>query len=229
MNLFQYDYLSPLKLSLEVAAISVVFVFFFGILLGRIMSRIKCKWMVFFETFLLLPIVLPPTVIGFLLIIIFGRNSPFGVFFDWIFHQSIMFTTWAAIIASTVVALPLMYQTVKIGFQSVEAKIEEAARVDGASEWSVFFYITLPLSLKSIVTGLILSFARALGEFGATFMFAGNIPGRTQTAPIAIYVAMESGNMKMAWILVASIILISFCMLVTANLISSRNRVGGGD
>jgi molybdate transport system permease protein len=224
MNLFQNDYLPPVKLSLEVAFISVILVFLFGILLGRIMSRIKFKWKVVVETVFLLPIVLPPTVIGFLLIIIFGRNSPVGAFLEGLFHQSIMFTTWAAIIASTVVAFPLMYQTVKIGFQSVEMEIEEAARVDGASELNVFFYITLPLSLKSIVTGLILSFARALGEFGATFMFAGNIPGRTQTVPTAIYVAMESGNMKMAWILVLSMVIISFCMLVFTNLINYRNN-----
>jgi molybdate transport system permease protein len=224
MNVFQNDYLPPIKLSLEVAFISVILVFLFGILLGRIMSRVKFKWKVVVETVFLLPIVLPPTVIGFLLIIIFGRNSPVGAFLEGLFHQSIMFTTWAAIIASTVVAFPLMYQTVKIGFQSVEVEIEEAARVDGASELNVFLYITLPLSLKSIVTGLILSFARALGEFGATFMFAGNIPGRTQTVPTAIYVAMESGNMKMAWILVLSMVIISFCMLVFTNLINSRNN-----
>jgi molybdate transport system permease protein len=224
MNLFQNDYLLPLKLSLEVASISVIFVFFIGILLGRILSRIKSRWKVFVETILLLPIVLPPTVIGFLLIIIFGRNSPVGAFLEGLFHQSIMFTTWAAIIASTVVAFPLMYQTVKIGFQSVDIETEEAARVDGATELNVFLYITLPLSLKSIVTGLILSFARALGEFGATFMFAGNIPGRTQTVPIAIYVAMESGNMKMAWLLVLSIVIISFCMLVFTNFLNFRNK-----
>lgn len=224
IKLFQNEYLSPLKLSLEVALISVIFVFFFGILLGRLMTRIKFKWKVFVETFLLLPIVLPPTVIGFLLIIIFGRNSPVGAFLEGLFHQSIMFTIWAAIIASTVVAFPLMYQTVKIGFQSVEAEIEEAARVDGASELNVFIYITLPLSLKSIVTGLILSFARALGEFGATFMFAGNIPGKTQTVPTAIYVAMESGNMNTAWLLVFSMVIISFCMLVLTNILNFQNK-----
>lgn len=121
-----------------------------------------------------------------------------------------MFTTWAAIIASTIVAFPLMFQTVKLGFQSVDKDIEEAARVDGANEMKVFLFVTLPLSAKSMVTGLILSFARALGEFGATLMFAGNIPGKTQTAPTAIYVAMDSGNMSLAWMLVLSMVVVSF-------------------
>ncbi|MDR6998278.1 molybdate transport system permease protein [Neobacillus niacini] len=165
----------------------------------------------------MLPIVLPPTVIGFLLIFFFGRNSPVGVLIEEIFHQSIMFTTWAAVIASTIVAFPLMFQTVKLGFQSVDKDIEEAARVDGANEIKVFLFVTLPLSGKSMVTGLILSFARALGEFGATLMFAGNIPGKTQTAPTAIYVAMDSGNMSLAWMLVLSMIVISFLMLFVTN------------
>jgi molybdate transport system permease protein len=224
MNLFQNDYWTPLKLSLEVSTISVVFVVFFGILLGRLMTKFQFKWKVILETLLLLPIVLPPTVIGFLLIFFFGRNSQVGSFLEGIFQHSIMFTTWAAIIAAIVVAFPLMYQTVKIGFQSVDPEIEEAARVDGASEIKVFLYITLPLAIKSIIAGLILSYARALGEFGATFMFAGNIPGRTQTAPIAIYVAMESGNMKMAWVLVISMILISFCLLILTNYLQFKNK-----
>jgi molybdate transport system permease protein len=224
MNLFQNDYWSPIKLSLEVSSISVLFVLFFGILLGRFLSRINFRGKIIIETFLLLPLVLPPTVIGFLLIFFFGRNSPVGSFLEGLFHHSIMFTALAAIIASTVVAFPLMYQTVKTGFQSVDEEVEDAARVDGANELKIFLYITLPLSLRSIITGLILSFARGLGEFGATFMFAGNIPGRTQTAPTAIYIAMESGNMKMAWLLVLSMVLISFCMLLFTNSLNFANK-----
>ncbi|WP_310171167.1 molybdate ABC transporter permease subunit [Neobacillus niacini] len=192
-------------------------VFIFGIIFARLFSLWAFKGRAFLETILMLPIVLPPTVIGFLLIFFFGRNSPVGVLIEEIFHQSIMFTTWAAVIASTIVAFPLMFQTVKLGFQSVDKDIEEAARVDGANEIKVFLFVTLPLSGKSMVTGLILSFARALGEFGATLMFAGNIPGKTQTAPTAIYVAMDSGNMSLAWMLVLSMIVISFLMLFVTN------------
>ena len=214
MTLFHDEFWTPIVLSIKVAAISVTIVFFLGILLGRLFARKQFKGKILLETFLLLPIVLPPTVIGFLLIYLFGINSPFGIILEEVFAHPIIFTPTAAVIASTVVAFPLMYQTVKIGFQAVDRGIEEAARVDGAGEIKVFLYITLPLSIKSIFAGLILSFARALGEFGATFMFAGNIPGKTQTAPTAIYIAMESGNMNLAWFLVATMVFISFSFLL---------------
>jgi molybdate transport system permease protein len=211
------EFWHPLRFSLEVASISVIIVSFFGIFFARLLYNKRFKGKMFLETFLLLPIVLPPTVIGFLLIYFFGRNSPIGVFIEDLFQQSIMFTPWAAIIASTTVAFPLMYQSVKLGFQSVDKEIEDAASVDGGSKIKVFLYVSLPLTLPSIISGLIMSFARALGEFGATLMFAGNIPEKTQTAPTAIYVAMESGNMKLAWSFVLSMVLISFLMLLLSN------------
>ena len=132
------------------------------------------------------------------------------------------FTWWAAVIASVVVAFPLMYQSAKTGFQGVDHEIEDAARVDGASEWKVFFFISIPLASKAIVTGGVLSLARALGEFGATLMFAGNIPGETQTVPTAIYVAIGSGNMNLAWLWVISIVFLSFLMLLLFSLNSKR-------
>ncbi|MEH7309129.1 molybdate ABC transporter permease subunit [Neobacillus drentensis] len=214
----QSEFWSPILLSLKVASISVILVFVAGILFARLLSKGQFKGKMLIEIFLLLPIVLPPTVIGFLLIFIFGGNSPVGLFINHLFSSTIMFTPMAAVIASSIVAFPLMYQTVKIGFQSVDNGIEEAARVDGANEWSVFFLVTLPLSSRSIITGLILSFTRALGEFGATFMFAGNIPGKTQTAPTAIYIAMESGNMNLAWLLVLAMIFLSALMLFATNI-----------
>jgi len=221
MLLLENEFWSPIILSLKIALISSGIVFVAGIFLGRFLARRSFKGKLLAETFLLLPIVLPPTVVGFLLIFIFGRNSPIGMIIERLFSTSIMFTPLAAIIASTIVAFPLMYQTVKLGFQAVDKDIEEAAMVDGANEWNVFLFVTLPLSIRAIITGVISSFARALGEFGATFMFAGNIVGRTQTAPIAIYVAMESDNMNLAWLLVISMVLISFLMLLLAN--SSKN------
>jgi len=213
----QSEFWSPILLSLKVASVSVILVFIFGLLFARLLSKGHFKGKILVEIFLLLPIVLPPTVIGFLLIFFFGGNSPVGLLINNLFSSSIMFTPMAAVIAASIVAFPLMYQTVKIGFQSVDNGIEEAARVDGGNEWNVFFLITLPLSTRSIITGLILSFTRALGEFGATFMFAGNIPGKTQTAPTAIYIAMESGNMNLAWLLVIAMIFISALMLLVTN------------
>lgn len=207
------DFWSPIKLSLEIASISVIVVFFFGVAAARILSRRNFYGKTVIETLLTLPLVLPPTVVGFLLIIIFGINSPVGRMIEAVFGGPIMFTWWAAVIASSVVAFPLMYQSAKTGFLSIDSGAEEAARVDGANEWKVFLFVTLPLSARTLVTGFILSFARALGEFGATLMFAGNLPGKTQTAPTAIYIAIESGNMEAAWLWVITLAGISFLML----------------
>lgn len=176
------------------------------------------KGKVIAETIFMLPLVLPPTVIGFLLIIIFGNSSPVGRWLQSIFNHPIMFTWWAAVIASSIVALPLMYQSAKTGFSEVDRGIKEAARVDGAGEWTIFFLIMMPLAYKSLITGAILSFARALGEFGATLMFAGNIPGKTQTMSTAIYMSIESGNMHLAWALVGTMIVISFLMLLLVSI-----------
>lgn len=215
------DFWSPVRLSLEIATVSIVIVLFFGVILGNFMSRKKFKGKAIMETVFLLPLVLPPTVVGFLLIILFGANSPAGQWIEWIFKQPVMFTWWAAVIASTVVAFPLMYQSAKTGFEAIDEDIEHAARVDGANEWNLFMFVSIPLALKSIISGGILSFARALGEFGATLMFAGNIPGKTQTTPTAIYIAIDSGNMQMAWLWVACMIGISFLMLLFVHLMKA--------
>ena len=215
------DFWSPLKLSVEIASVSGIIVLVAGILLGKWMAKRNFKGKLFLETVLLLPLVLPPTVVGFLLIIMFGKNSVLGQLIVWLFNQPVMFTWWAAVIASSVVAFPLMYQSAKTGFESVDEDIENAARVDGANEWQIFFFISIPLALKAIVSGGILSFTRALGEFGATLMFAGNLPGKTQTTPLAIYVAIDSGNMSLAWSWVICMIVISFVMLLGVHLIKA--------
>ncbi|MBA4538647.1 molybdate ABC transporter permease subunit [Bacillus aquiflavi] len=209
----------PVKLSLEVASVSIIIVFFTGIIFARLMTRVQFKGKIIVETLFMLPLVLPPTVVGFLLVIIFGNNSPIGIFIESLFNKQLMFTWWAAVIASTIVAFPLMYQSAKAGFLNVDRDIEEAARIDGASEFKVFIYITVPAAMRAIVSGIILSFARALGEFGATLMFAGNIPGKTQTTPTAIYVALDSGNIQLAWLWVISILIISFFMLLMTSML----------
>ncbi|KAF0820985.1 MULTISPECIES: molybdate ABC transporter permease subunit [unclassified Cytobacillus] len=215
------DFWSPVLLSAEVAAVSGVLAIILGVIIGKSMANKRFKGKAIAETAFLLPLVLPPSVVGFLLIVIFGRNSFAGRFIELIFKQPIMFTWWAAVIASTVVAFPLMYQSAKTGFEAIDRDIENAARVDGANAFQLFTNITIPLSYKAIISGGILSFARALGEFGATLMFAGNIPGKTQTIPTAIYVAIDSGNMEMAWLWVACMIGISFIMLVFVQLIKT--------
>ena len=173
----------------------------------------------------MLPIVLPPTVIGFILLMIFGSSSVIGSMIVAVFDRSLIFTWYAAVIASTVVAFPLMYQAAKVGFLGVDKSVQEQAQIDGASNFQVFYKITLPLVSTALISGAILSFARAIGEFGATLMIAGNIPGRTQTLPTAIYVEMQSGNYTLVWLWVVSIILISFVMLfIVRKMATSSNN-----
>ncbi|MBP3040873.1 molybdate ABC transporter permease subunit [Bacillaceae bacterium Marseille-Q3522] len=208
-----YEFWQPLLLSLKVAAAALVIVMILGTGIAWIMRNAAFRGKTLLETVFLIPIVLPPTVIGFMLIYLFGRNGLFGKIMELLFQHSLLFTWWAAVIAAVTVSFPLMYQAAKTGFEAVDKEIEDAAKVDGANGWKVFFYITLPLSLRAILAGIIVSFARALGEFGATLMFAGNIPGKTQTVPTAIYVAMESGQMSLAWAWVGIMILLSFLMI----------------
>ncbi|MEW8985619.1 MAG: molybdate ABC transporter permease subunit [Bacillus sp. (in: firmicutes)] len=216
------DFWSPVRLSIEIATVSSVIVVILGIVFGKVMARKRFKGKAMVETVFLLPLVLPPTVVGFLLIVGFGRNSMVGQWIEWMFHQPVMFTWWAAIIAATVVAFPLMYQSAKTGFEAIDEDIENAARVDGANEFKLFLHVSTPLAIKAILSGAVLSFARALGEFGATLMFAGNIPGKTQTIATAIYVAIDSGNMELAWLWVSSMIGISFFMLIFVNVMNRR-------
>lgn len=207
-------YWSPIRLSLQVALLSSVVTVILGVSMAWWMSRNEFKGKTLIETLFILPLVLPPTVVGFLLLVLLGRNSWVGHAMEWIFSAPIIFTWWAGVIASIVVAFPLVYQTMKVGFTSVDKELEDAGRSIGATDWQVFRYITLPLVSRSLISAYILGFARGLGEFGATLMIAGNIPGKTQTIPTAIYVAVDSGNTTLAWLWTITIILISFVMLL---------------
>ncbi|MDQ0272693.1 molybdate ABC transporter permease subunit [Cytobacillus purgationiresistens] len=213
-SIFSEAFLSPIWVSLKIAIIAGIIVILIGTVAARFFARKQFRGKAVIETLLMLPMVLPPTVVGFFLIVIFGKNSWAGQAITWLFDRPIIFTWWAAVIAAIVVAFPLMYQSAKSGFLAMDRDIENAARVDGASEWKIFFFISIPLASKALISGSILSFARALGEFGATLMFAGNIPGETQTLPIAIYIAIDSGNMVMAWLWVIAIVTLSFLMLL---------------
>ncbi|WP_426454699.1 molybdate ABC transporter permease subunit [Paenibacillus sp. S-38] len=208
------EFWTPIKLSLQVSILSSLIVVILGVAIAWWMSRASFKGKTILETAFMLPLVLPPTVVGFILLVILGRKSWFGKWMEWLFDAPIIFTWWAAVIASVVVAFPLVYQTMKVGFSSVDQDMEGAARSTGASEWQVFRYITLPLTFRSLVTAYILGFARGLGEFGATLMIAGNIPGKTQTLPTAIFVAVDAGNTTMAWAWTGAIIGISFILLL---------------
>ncbi|NEU64465.1 molybdate ABC transporter permease subunit [Paenibacillus sp. ALJ109b] len=204
----------PVRLSLQVALLSSVIAAVFGITVAWKMSRTSFRGKIFLETAFMLPLVLPPTVVGFILLVLLGRKSLLGQWIEAIFSAPVIFSWWAAVIASVVVAFPLVYQTMKSGFSGIDRDLEDAGRSIGANDWQVFRYISLPLAGRALMTAFILGFARALGEFGATLMIAGNIPGKTQTVPTAIYVAVDSGNQTMAWMWTGSIIIISFIMLL---------------
>jgi len=212
------EFMSPIWLSLRVSIVASVIVFILGIIAARMMTRRKVRGRIWIETFFMLPLVLPPTVVGFILLVLLGRKGFIGEIIEYLFKQPIIFTWVAAVIAAVVVAFPLVYQTIKVGFQSVDSSLEDAARSNGANEWQVLWHVTLPLASRSLFVAFILGFARGLGEFGATLMVAGNIPTRTQTLPTAIYVAVDTGNMQLAWVWTIAIMIISFLLLMITNL-----------
>ncbi|TYO94594.1 molybdate ABC transporter permease subunit [Desulfallas thermosapovorans] len=206
----------PVFLSIRVALIAVTVVLITGLPLARLLSRLEFPGKDVLEALITLPMVLPPSVIGYGLLMIIGKNGLLGHTLAGL-GLTLIFTWWAAVLASTVVAFPLMYQSAKGAFLSVDVNYEKAARTLGASEIRIFFTITLPLAWPGILAGVVLSFARAMGEFGATLMVAGNIPGQTQTIPLAIYFAVESGDDGTARTLVAIITVFSFLVIYWVN------------
>ncbi len=211
--------LSPLWISLKTATIATIITFFFGILTARLMLTFQSKFKGLIDSILIIPLVLPPTVIGFLLLLILGRNGIIGKLLNQ-FEINIIFTWYATIITGVVVSFPLMYRTSLGAFEQIETNILLVARTLGVSEWVIFWRVLLPLSYRGIIAGAILSYARVLGEFGATLMLAGNIPGQTQTIPVAIFFAVESGDMKLAFIWVSIMLFISFSVIFFLNFLS---------
>lgn len=210
------SFMAPILLSVRISVLASVLVLLLGTGIAWWMSRRQFIGMTFLETLFMLPLVLPPTVVGFLLLVLLGRRSWIGRFAEWWLDRPIIFSWWAGIIAAVVVSFPLVYQTMKTGFASINPDYANAARSSGANEWQVLRWITLPLAARSLLTAYILGLARGLGEFGATLMIAGNIPGKTQTIPTAIYIAVESGNMSLAWWWTATVVVLSFAMMYMA-------------
>jgi molybdate transport system permease protein len=206
----------PIFLSLRVAFLSLILVLILALPLARILGLYQFKGRDILEAFFTLPLVLPPSVVGYGLLVLIGRNGILGKYlYD--MGISLVFTWWAVVLAASVVAFPLMYQSCRGAFASVDSSYEKAARTLGASELYIFFRITLPLAWPGILSGVVLTFARALGEFGATLMVAGNIPGQTQTIPLAIYFAVESGDKATANTMVAIITLFCFLLILWVN------------
>jgi molybdate transport system permease protein len=203
---------SPIWISLETSSAATLITLVAGLAAAAWRERRTGPLMALVDGIFLLPLVLPPTVVGFFLLLLFGRNGPLGKL---LLHlgATVVFSWPATVIAAAVVSFPLMYLTARAALEQVDLRYLEAARTLGASEWRVFREVALPLAWPGVLAGAILSFARALGEFGATLMLAGNIPGRTATIPIAIYFAVEADDIRraMAWCLID--VLISLALL----------------
>ncbi len=218
----------PIFLSIRVALLATVIAFFLGVLFAYLLTKKKVPGKNIWETILILPMILPPSIVGYLLLKVFGKRGPIGAFLLDTFGIQIVFTWIACVIAATVVALPLMYQNAKGAFQSVDLSYELAAKTLGSSSFKVFRTVTFPLSGPGIVSGIVLTFARALGEFGATLMLAGNIPGKTQTIPTAIYYAVVVGKDEKASMLVLIMVLFSFALVFGLNMWLKRREKRGG-
>jgi molybdate transport system permease protein len=214
---------SPLWISLNTAVPATIITFFRGIYAackvvnsGRRIARVA-------DVLFTVPLVLPPTVAGFLLLMLFGRNGFLGRPLMEVGIQ-IIFTRTAGIIAAIIISFPLMYRSAKAAFEQIDPNLIHAGRTRGISEKNIFFRIVLPLALPVVASGAVLSFARALGEFGATLMIAGNIPGKTQTMPLAIYMAIQGGNRSEAILWVGILILLSIIMILTMNYFSRKDQ-----
>ena len=216
--------LGALWLTLKVAAWATVAALLLGVAFGFAIARMRWGGRRLIEAVLTLPMVLPPTVMGYYLIVLLGTNGALGGWLKRHFDVTLMFTWQGAVVAASVVALPLVFTSARAAFENVDPTFEKAARVLGAGELKVFLRVTLPLAMRGIAAGTMLAFARAMGEFGATLMIAGNIPGKTQTLSLAVYDAVQSGNDALANVLVVVISVVCIVILVTAGRLLEPRR-----
>ena len=211
--------LSPIIISLKTATLSIIITFFLGVAAAQLVFRLKSKTMkTILDGLFTLPLVLPPTVAGFFLLYIFGMRRPIGKFLIEYFAVKIAFSWGATVLAAVVISFPLMYRSARGAFEQVNPDVLSAGRTLGMSEWSIFFRVMIPNALPGIISGGVLAFARGLGEFGATAMIAGNIPGRTRTLPLAVYSEVAAGNMDAAYQYVLVIVIICFAIVAAMNI-----------
>lgn len=216
--------LNIILLTLKIAIISTLIVTIVSILLVWLLERANSKVKSISEMFINFSLFLSPSVLGYILILILGKRGIIGAILYKYFNMSVIFSWWAGIITAFMVSLPLMYNSVKTGIASLNPVYFEAGRECGASELQILRLIILPLIKKNILAGMVLSFGRAMGEFGATLMLAGNIPGKTQTISMAIYSASESGDTQTANFFLAVILLISFTIMIVYNYLFKKER-----
>lgn len=207
---------TPLLLSLKVAGWATFINLFLGVGVGFLLARVRFPGRDLLDSLLTLPMVLPPTVLGYYLLVVMGRRGWLGGWLQDSFGINLIFTWQGAVIAASIVAFPLVFKPARVAFEAVDGQLEQAGRVLGISELGVFFRITLPLAWRGILSGVLLAFARALGEFGATLMVAGSIPGKTQTLSIAVYEAVQAGQDDLANTLVLVTSTVCVIVLLTA-------------
>jgi molybdate transport system permease protein len=212
----------PLWLSLRVATISTAVALVVGLWLAWLLANRQFRGKEILDAAITLPLVLPPTVLGYYLLVLLGRTSPVGKLYEWVFGGPLVFSWQAAVVAALFHSTPLLVKSARAAFESVDRSFERAARNLGASELRLFWRVTLPLARRSILAAGALAFARSLGDFGVTLMIAGNIPGRTQTVAIAIYDAVESGNGAAARVLVVIVSAIALVILSVANRLTTN-------
>src|SRR5208282_3742327 len=208
--------LQPLYLTLKVASVATLSAFLTGVVLAFLLAKGRFRGRELLDAVLTLPLVLPPTVLGYYLIVLVGRNGWIGRWLYEAFGITLMFTWQGAVIASAVVAFPLVYKAARAAFENVDQNLEKAARTLGLSEWGVFLRVSFPLAWHGVMAGTMLAFARGMGEFGATLMVAGNLPGKTQTLSLAVYDAVQAGNDRLASILVLITSLVCMTVLVAS-------------
>lgn len=212
-------------ISLKVVIIAVIITLILSLLAVIFIGQSNRKWVKFFEGILIFPMFMPPSAIGYLILIVLGKNGFLGKILNDNFDISIIFTISAAVIASVIVTIPIMYQNIKVAVLSIDDEIKDSARDCGANEFIVFTKIVLPLAKRGILSGVLLSFARAFGEFGATILVAGNIPGKTQTLPMAMYYAIErNNNAEAVKILIIVLSVAVFLMTIYSYLIKKDNN-----
>jgi molybdate transport system permease protein len=217
--------LIALGLSLKVALWATVIDLLFGVAFGYLLARARFTGRDLLDAVLTLPMVLPPTVLGYYLLVLIGRNGPLGGWLQSMFGINLIFTWQGAVIAAAVVGFPLVLKGARSAFEAVDVQFEQAARVLGVSRFGVFMRVTLPLAWRGVLAGALLAFARAMGEFGATLMVAGSIPGKTQTMSIAVYEAVQAGQDDTANLLVLITSVTCIAVLLLANRLTPPREV----
>lgn len=213
---------TALALSLKVAGWATAINLVAGIAIGYALARLRFPGRALLDAVLTLPMVLPPTVLGYYLLVLLGKHGWLGAWLQTHFQFNLIFTWQGAVVAASIVAFPLVYKPARAAFEQVNQQLEQAARVLGVSEVAIFFRVSLPLAWRGILAGLLLAFARALGEFGATLMVAGSIAGKTQTLSIAVYEAVQAGQDDTANFLVALTSVVCLAVLLSANQLKPR-------